>query len=445
MTKKIVNSSTYGINATMLNHDALYVIKILNKKGFDACIVGGGIRDLLLQKEPKDFDVVTNATPEMVRKIFQRNSLLIGRRFKIVHIIFDGINPDKMINNRPLTFRHIIEVSTYRSSKVHKKHLNEHGKITTDNNYGTQEEDSSRRDFTINSLYYDPIKEIIIDYHDGLKDIKKKIIRIIGDPQTRYIEDPVRILRAIRLSIKLGLSIDKKTAKCFDEVTNLLVHENYSRLYEEMIKILLCGHASKCISKLKSLKLPKNIFPLFDRLFFVKKPDQLSSNIITKTDNRLKETNDVSIIFILAGLLWNTVNDTWQQVILEGGSPRQSLLEAIHIVKPLAYNTGITKNAYQHMSDIWILQYDFENPDIKKIDTLLNHKRFRQSWHLYSSRAEVNQVDLKLFKWWENFIEGDNEVKTDLLLQLKDIYKYIKDSKSKSRIKKITRKFIKKD
>ncbi|MFN7095464.1 MAG: polynucleotide adenylyltransferase PcnB, partial [Burkholderiales bacterium] len=181
MSKKTLSAAKYGVSNQLVNSDAMYVIEKLHSHGFDGYIVGGGIRDLLLRKTPKDFDIVTNATPELVRKIFKRNSIIIGRRFKIVHVVFNNINPDKMINNRPLRERNIIEISTYRSAKILQQSLNEYGRIMVDNNYGNQKEDSSRRDFTINALYYDPIREVIIDYHDGIKDIEAKVVRMIGD------------------------------------------------------------------------------------------------------------------------------------------------------------------------------------------------------------------------------------------------------------------------
>jgi poly(A) polymerase len=436
MSKKTLSAAKYGVSNQLVNSDAMYVIEKLHSHGFDGYIVGGGIRDLLLRKTPKDFDIVTNATPELVRKIFKRNSIIIGRRFKIVHVVFNNINPDKMINNRPLRERNIIEISTYRSAKILQQSLNEYGRIMVDNNYGNQKEDSSRRDFTINALYYDPIREVIIDYHDGIKDIEAKVVRMIGDPYTRYLEDPVRMLRAIRLAVKLGLTIENNTSDCFKQVKQLLKHEHRGRLYEEMLKILLSGSASECIASLKQLELPKHIFILFDKLFFTAKPDELALKIAVKTDTRLKEANDVSTIFILAGLMWNLINDSWQEIMLKGETPRLALLEAINENKQFAYTVGITKNAYLCMHDVWMLQYDFENPSLKRIDTLLSNPRFRQAWHLYSARSELNQVDLTLFNWWESFINADAANRMELLDQLQSVYAVTKPKKKKRYNKK---------
>ncbi|MBP9743084.1 MAG: polynucleotide adenylyltransferase PcnB [Burkholderiales bacterium] len=408
MTKKVVPAQSLGISNAMISHDAIYAIEKLKKHKFEGYIVGGGIRDLLLAKPPKDFDVVTNATPEQVRKIFKRNSIIIGKRFKIVHVIFDNMNPEKIINNRPVIERHIIEISTYRSSKVHKRNLNERGRITEDNNYGTQKEDAFRRDFTINSLYYDPIKELIIDYTDGLTDINNKLIRMIGNAEERYIEDPVRILRAVRLSIKLGLEIEQITLAPFNNVKQLLAHENKGRMYEEMLKILLCGSAIACIEKLKEIKLPKRVFPLFDKLFFTRKPEEFATNILKMTDSRLKETSDVSVIFILAGLMWEIIYQEWQQLLLTGLSPFEALNASILQNREYIYSIGIAKHTFSAIRDVWMLQLDFEAPNLKRLDSMPNVPRFRQAWHLFSARNTIGQVDSKLHDWWNRFISIEN-------------------------------------
>ena len=426
MTKKIVPAKSLGISSDMVSYDAVYVIEKLHKHDFDGYIVGGGVRDLILNKTPKDFDIVTDATPEQIKKIFKRNSLIIGRRFKIVHVIFDNINPDKMINNRPVVERHIIEISTYRSAKIHKKDLNERGRITEDNNYGTQKEDALRRDFAINSLYYDPIREKVIDYNNGLQDIQDKLIRVIGTAKERYTEDPVRILRAIRLSVKLGLTIEKNTFAPFAKMKHLLTHENKGRLYEEMLKILLSGSSTLCIHKLYEIGLPNNVFSLFDQLFFKPKPDNFAIKVLEKTDVRLKETTDVSLVFILSGLIWSRIYSNWQDLLPKGYSPSEALMESISQNKEYIYSIGIAKHTYSAMRNVWLLQLDFEMPDISKLGTILSVSRFRQAWHLFSLRHELNQVDPKLYAWWDKFINGDNEQRILLHQELrKKLYQKI--------------------
>lgn len=438
--KRIHNAINYGISKNLINNDALTVVEKLHKNKFDAYIVGGGIRDLLLGKTPKDFDIVTNATPEVVRKIFKRNSLIIGRRFKIVHIIFNNINPDKLIHNRPLIEKHIIEVSTYRSSKVARNSLNQFGKITEDNNYGTQVEDASRRDFTINALYYDPIKEIIIDYHNGMNDIKNRILSIMGKPIERYQEDPVRILRAIRLSVKLSLNLAPATKVAISDTKDLLINEHKWRLYEEMLKILLSGSAYSCIKNLQEIDLPKNVFILFDKLFFNKNTDPLAIKILEKTDARLQESSDVSVVFILAGLMWNFVYKLWQKYLLDGGSAYSALSDAISTQKNNAFDLGVPKYAYNGMREVWMLQLDFENPTIKRVHNMLNNSRFRQGWHLYSTRHDLKLVETKIWQWWDAFIIADDDNRLILLDKLEIICNN-KPSKNKKPNK---RKIIKK-
>ena len=418
MTKKTISAKTLGINNQLVKHDAIYVIEKLHAHKFDGYIVGGGVRDLLLNKTPKDFDIVTNATPEQVKKIFKKNSLIIGRRFKIVHVIFDNINPEKMVNNRPINERHIIEISTYRSSKVNKKNLNEHGRIIEDNNYGTQKEDAVRRDFTINALYYDPINEIVIDYNNGLKDIEKKVIRIIGNPKERYTEDPVRMLRAFRLAVKLGLEIEKNSFTPFAKMKHLLTHENKGRMYEEMLKILLSGSSLACINKLHEVNLPHNVFPLFDQLFFKSNPDTFALKSLEKTDARLQETTDVSLVFILSGLMWSMVHTTWQKLIAGGTNKHQALLDAIYQIRDFATGLGVTKYTFSAMKDVWLLQLEFETPSIKHLGNILSVPRFRQAWHLFSLRHEALQIDPVMFVWWDKFITGDNEQRIALQAQL---------------------------
>ena len=420
-TAQTIAAAKYDISKDKINPDALYVIQKLQKNGFDAYIVGGGIRDILLGKTPKDFDIVTNATPEEVCKVFKRNSMMIGRRFKIVHVTFHNINPEKMVNNRPIIERHVLEVSTYRSAEVHQKSLNVHGKIMSDNNYGTQDEDAHRRDFTVNALYYDPVKEVIIDYHNGLQDIRALHLRLIGDPELRFSEDPVRMLRAIRLSVKLGLTIDTAIMEQFKATKELLLHEHSGRMYEEMLKFLLSGHAAACIRKLKKLDLPKGVFPLFDKLFFKSKPDPLGLNIIEKTDLRLQETSDISTVFILTGLLWSTIYTAWQKLLKNKKySEHEALLEAIDNNKEFAYAIGVSRHTYSSISSVWLSQLDFENPVANRVKALTNRARFRQAWHLFGARHDLHQVSDTAYNWWKNYIEADGDEATqhELLSQL---------------------------
>jgi len=402
----IVPAADYGINKTQIDEFALKVIQKLQENNFDGLIVGGGIRDLLLNKTPKDFDVVTNATPEDVRKLFKRNSLIIGKRFRIVHVIFERLNYDRLIHNRPLSERHVIEISTYRSIKKHQTSINEFGRIISDNSYGIQSDDALRRDFTINAIYYDPIKEVIIDYSDALADIDSKTLRMIGEPQLRYTEDPVRILRAIRLSIKLGLTIEANTLHAIHETKELLANENRGRLFEEMLKILMSGRADECVKAIHEFNLPNDIFPILNVAFFTQQPDAIAVKILNKTDERMRESNSVSTIFILAGIMWHMFYQLWQQKFLYSGSDKnQGVQDALESFRERALKLAVPRNIYGSICQIWRLQFELENPDAKNALRILTSSRFRQALHLYNLRCEIGEVDAKLNSWWNTLSE----------------------------------------
>lgn len=434
MKKKTYDAQNFGITKEQLSEEALSVIKKLQANKFDGYIVGGGVRDLLLKVKPKDFDIATDATPEEIKRIFRHKAIIIGRRFKIVHILFEKINPDKTYNGRPAIERSIIEVSTYRSQQIDQNNLNEHGKILVDNDYGTIDEDAFRRDFTINALFYDPYKNKIIDFVGGIKDIEGKLIRIIGEPTARYIEDPVRILRAIRLSAKLGLDIEEESAKPFDQVSPLLVHENRSRLFEEMLKVLLSGSAYKCVELLKNSSIPKGVFVLFDRLFLSNKPSLLALEALRKSDERIASGEEVSTIYLLACMMWEMIEASQQEIIKnDQESPKQALFLSIAKTKQFAYNIGVTKAVYNLMREIWILQYDMEHPLPKKIDVILNNRRFRQAWHLFELRKQFGQkLNLQIFNCWNEYTQAEVPDKTQLIGKLRPLLQKLERKTRKS-------------
>ena len=248
MNPSIYNDKRFGINQADISKNALSIISRLHKNGFDAFIVGGGIRDLIKGLGPKDFDIVTNCEPEKIRGLF-KNSRIIGRRFKLVHIAFPN---------------EIVETTTFRSginTDSESIEINDQGRIISDNIYGTQEEDAYRRDLTINSIYYNPITKEIIDYTDGVKDLKERRIRFIGDAEKRIIEDPVRILRAIRFAAKLNFTIDKAIANAIDNHKHQLLQVPQARLYEEIIKLFMSGHALNSYILLQKHGIFDLIFP----------------------------------------------------------------------------------------------------------------------------------------------------------------------------------------
>lgn len=422
MTKKIYPASTFGLNHEMMDQDALQVIKKLQQNGFSGYVVGGGVRDLLLGKKPKDYDLVTDADPEKIRRIFGRNSMIIGRRFKIVHVYFERKNEERSVRvGKPSFSRHILEVSTFRSNKVQDHAVSEHGRILVDNNYGDMDEDAFRRDFTVNALYYDPVAEVVIDYHNGIQDIEKRLIRVIGNPYERYLEDPVRVLRAIRLSEKLGLTIDENTYINFRNVKHLLLNEPKGRLFEEMLKLLMSGNALSVVRELYELKLPRKVFPLLDKLFFNPTPDEFALKVLEKTDLRLAGNEDVSLIFILAGMMWPPIYKSWLQELEGNSHPRQALMDAIARNKDPIFASGISQNLYSSIREVWMLQVDFDLPSFARLEHVPVHGRFRQAWHLFNLRNEFSQVDSILFDWWNRFMVADEGSRTELLVELTDI------------------------
>ena len=295
---------------------ALKVCDTLGAHGFAACVVGGAVRDLLLGIMPKDFDVATDARPEQVKPLFRR-AFVIGRRFRLVHVMMGA---------------ETVEVSTFRAAgpdtaKVDEQArlLDEHGRVLRDNVFGNQEEDARRRDFTINALFYDPGSEELIDYHGGLRDLRKRVLRMIGDPETRYREDPVRMLRAVRLAGKLGLSIDPATRAPIRKLAELLERVPPPRLFDEMLKLLLSGHASACLRQLRDEGLHQGVLPLLDVILDQPLGERFVTLALAQTDGRMLEGKSVSPAFLFAALLWHEVLAAWKAREKRGEHPLAAL------------------------------------------------------------------------------------------------------------------------
>jgi len=286
---RIVPKDQHGIGREAISHGARKVCETLQSRGYEAYVVGGAVRDLLVGLRPKDFDVATDADPEEVYKLFRR-SRLIGRRFKLVHVLFG---------------EETVEVSTFRSRAASE--TDEHGRVLRDNVYGTREDDAIRRDFTVNALYYDPSDETILDYHNGLRDLRRKSVRIIGDARSRYREDPVRMLRAARFAAKLGFTIDERTRKPIRAMAGLLENVPVSRVYEEMHKLLLSGHAATSLHQLRSEGLHHGLLPLLDVIFEQPMGERFVQLALAQTAERVRTGKPVSPSFLFAALLWHEV------------------------------------------------------------------------------------------------------------------------------------------
>jgi poly(A) polymerase len=433
-----VAKAEHGIDPTLVDERALKVVSTLADAGFEAYIVGGAVRDLLLGLRPKDFDVATNATPEQVKAQFRR-AFIIGRRFRIVHVVFGRGRQDRGLSE-------VIEVSTFRayldaaaaeqiegnektskSDMIGKTHVvDASGRVLRDNVWGPQLEDAARRDFTINALYYDPRREIVVDYHGGIKDAKKKLLRMIGDPATRYREDPVRIIRVVRFAAKLGFEIEAKTRAPIKQMVELLDNVPPSRTFDEMIKLLQTGHALASIEELRKQGLHRGVFPVLDvALDEAHRHDGREKFVqlaLADTDRRVNEGKGVAPSFMLACMLWHDVLDRWQKLRKQGETPFPALQEAIDAVFDARIGdiSGRGKLAAD-MRDIWMMQPRFERRVGNSPHTLIAQPRFRAGLDFLRLRAEAGEIDAEMPVWWEAFAAADSVLQQDMLVQAKEI------------------------
>ena len=383
------------INNDLISPFAIEIIETLINNKFDAYIVGGAIRDILIGQKPKDFDIATNATPEQVRSIF-RKSRIIGRRFQIVHV-----------------FSHFetIEVSTFRSPPQNK--IKMANGVFKDNEFGSINEDAARRDFTCNALYYDPVKNKLIDFYGGVKAIQKKQLNLIGDPKIRFKEDPIRILRAIRFSAKLGMPLNRSLTDHINESASLLENVPYSRLFDEIMKLFLTGHAVKSMSLFKKFQLAKKYFPslLRDESY-----DFINQGLIN-TDYRILNNKSINPGFLLAVFLWPDVKLAWEK-ISKFSHPSTTLNEVIdNILLEQSKVFPIQKRFAITMSEIWRLQPRFENLNPKRIYRLSGHPRFRAAYDFLLLRSLEDKMLKEKASWWTNIIGADEDIKNKLIQQ----------------------------
>lgn len=389
--KQIIPYAEHHIGADMISFAAEKVVRRLHNEGFQAYVVGGAVRDLLIGLEPKDYDVATDATPEQVRKIFRR-SRIIGRRFQIVHVM---VGPET------------IEVTTFRGGGNVQQ--NEHGRIMKDNTYGSIEQDAERRDFTCNALYYDPIRQEILDFHHGTADIRAKKLVMIGNPAARYQEDPVRILRAVRLSGKLGFEVEKDTAAPIAAYAGRLKQEPVARLFDEIMKVLFSGYAVQCLQQFRTLGLPESIHPLLDALL-KESSGGIAAKALENTDRRLRADKSVSVGFVLAAVLWPQFESRWQRKISDGMKPAAAMNAAINDFRDdIEKGWGVPQRFSSTMREIWQFQPSFEHLRGARPHRLLAQSRFRAAYDFLVLRSETGSADTELAKWWTAFQHADEE------------------------------------
>ena len=403
-TKKkptIAAASRYNVSADSVSPGALQVIERLKAKNYHAFIVGGAVRDLLLGFKPKDFDIATNATPEEIKPLFRR-AFIIGRRFRLVHVLAGA---------------ETIEVSTFRAAKdISEPESDEHGRILSDNVFGAQVDDAARRDFTVNALYYDPVAGEIWDYLGSLKDIKARQLRLIGDPEIRYREDPVRMLRAIRLSAKLNLSIAPKTKAPIRKLAPLLSNVPPSRLFDEMLKLVMSGNAVATLTALRGEGLHHGMLPLLDIILEQPMGQRFIELALGDTDARVQEGKPVSPSFLFACLLWHEVLQAWETRKGRGERPIPALHAAMdEVLDRQSEQLAIPKRFVGVMKEIWILQPRFEHRSGQRPFRLLETERFRAAYDFLTLRCKSGEVPLELADWWLAFQNGDTERRTDML------------------------------
>jgi poly(A) polymerase len=396
-----VPRAKHGLAREALSPAASKVCTVLREAGFSAYIVGGAVRDLLLGIVPKDFDVATDARPEQVKPLFRR-ALIIGRRFRLVHVV---IGADT------------VEVSTFRAADPDIAEKDEHGRVLRDNVFGTQAEDARRRDFTVNALYFDPASEEVVDFHGGLADLKKRLLRVIGDPPTRYREDPVRMLRAVRLAAKLGLTLDAATREPIRSLAPLMDRVPPARLFDEMLKLLLSGHASACLRQLRDVGLHEGLLPLLDVILEQPLGERFVTLALAQTDERVLAGRPVSPAFLFAALLWHEVLAAWKSRQSRGERSIAALEHAMdEVLDTQGAKLAITRKLTATMREVWGMQPRFEMRSGQRAYRLLEAPRFRMAYDFLALRAASGEVPAELEAWWRAFQSADPEARKAMLL-----------------------------
>lgn len=397
----VLGPAEHGIDPKLLSPNAVRVTQTLQEAGFKAFVVGGAVRDLLLGVKPKDFDIATNATPEEVKRLFRR-AFIIGRRFQIVHVMFG---------------QDLLEVTTFRGNGSANAPKDEHGRVLRDNDFGPQHEDAMRRDFTINAMYYNPATEEVLDYHGGIADIRGKTLRIIGQPEARYREDPVRMLRVVRFAAKLQFTIEPSTREPIPVMAPLIDNVPAARVFDEMLKLLMSGHALACLQQLRKEGLHHGLLPLLDVVLEQPIGMKFVTLALESTDTRVRAGKGVSPGFLFASLLWHQVLEKWTAYRASGEPPVPALhLAADDVLESQTEQLALQRRITSDMRDIWSMQPRFERRSGKAAYKLLEHPRFRAGYDFLLLRCESGEIDRELGEWWTAFYEGDASEREQLVV-----------------------------
>ncbi|CCO58890.1 Polynucleotide adenyl transferase (Poly(A) polymerase I) [Vibrio nigripulchritudo] len=412
LTLNIITREEHNISRKQISDNALKVLYRLHNAGFDAFLVGGGVRDLLLGEQPKDFDIATNATPEQIKQLF-RNCRLIGRRFRLAHIMFG---------------RDIIEVATFRGHHQEPtKNVaaqSKEGMLLRDNVYGTVDEDAERRDFTINAMYYSIADYSIHDYAGGIDDLDDNLIRLIGDPETRYREDPVRMLRAIRFAAKLDMDIDEDTAAPIKELAHLLRDIPAARLFEESLKLLQSGNGLETYHLLREYDLFQQLFPDIAQEFTEDQSSQTEKMIelvLESTDKRIQEGKRINPAFMFAALLWYPLNHMAERLMEKRNfAYYDAIMEASNmILDEQVRSIAIPRRHTATIREIWQLQLRLPRRSGKRATRLLELNKFRAGFDFLEMRGEIEQGDTReLAKWWQTYQNAGRNMRQAMVTEL---------------------------
>ena len=396
----ILGPDEHGIDPRSVSSNAIRVTQALQEAGYHAFVVGGAVRDMLLGVKPKDFDIATDATPEQVKKLFRR-AFIIGRRFQIVHVMFG---------------QDLLEVTTFRGAAVEAAPKDEHGRVLRDNTFGEQHEDALRRDFTINAMYYDPATQMVLDYHGGMADIRSRTLRMIGVPEERYREDPVRMLRVVRFAAKLGFEIDPSAQAPIPVMAPLINNVPAARVFDEMLKLLMSGQAMACLERLRSEGLHHGLLPLLDVVMEQPLGERFVRLALDNTDLRIRQGKPVSPGFLFASLLWHQVLEKWRAYQAAGEPSIPALYQAADdVLHGQTEQLALQRRIATDMRDIWAMQPRFERRNGKSPYKMLEHPRLRAGYDFLLLRCESGELDAELGAWWTAFMEADGPGREELL------------------------------
>jgi len=416
----IIPRAQHSISRALISDNAIKVLHRLKDAGYASLLVGGCVRDLLLGREPKDFDVVTDARPEEIRKLFH-NARVIGRRFRLVHVRYG---------------RDIVEVATFRAiprdiSEESIPRDEEEGpgaenanmlELGSHNVFGTQEEDAVRRDFTVNALYYNIRDFSVMDYVGGTEDLKRGVLRVIGDPAIRYREDPVRMLRAVRFAAKLGFKIEDKTAAPIRDLAPLLASVPAARMFEEVLKLFHGGYALETYELLRHYGLFQYLFPRTEKSLEREEsgfPVTLIPRALANTDARLSEDKPVTPAFLFAALLWEPVREETGALMARGMNSYDAVQRAAErVLREQLQHVSIPKRFSVPMREIWGLQSRFERRAGQQAFRLLENKRFRAAYDFLLLRAETGEADRGLADWWTGFQTADDSERRAMIAEV---------------------------